>query len=287
MRHRRGGIDSQWVLQQEDEGNRLQGLPFLRDITRYSGGVWQNGEYVFDNTGHNLLGSGTYGSVYRATRVRHDSRTNVAIKSVQGRAGEEQNFLRELTILHYANHDNIIKMYNAKYSPERNLLEFATEMLETDLEYLMYKHSTHSIDLHRIRCIARDIADGLQYLHSANIAHRDLKPANIFVNFNPILTAKIGDFGLARSLVDTKHLSTTNLDEGASTVTRRRALTKHVVTRSYRAPEVSQGDYTDKIDVWSFGCIYAELLSVVLGEYENRVLFPVGSSTLTYTQRGF
>jgi mitogen-activated protein kinase 1/3 len=83
----------------------------------------------------------------------------------------------------------------------------------------------------------------LKYIHSANVIHRDLKPSNILVNATCEL--KICDFGLARGIVD-------NLE-----------LTEYVVTRWYRAPEIMLGcmQYTTKVDLWSVGCIFAEMLS--------------------------
>lgn len=76
--------------------------------------------------------------------------------------------------------------------------------------------------------------------------HRDLKPSNLLVNSNCHLM--VCDFGLAR--------------EHAGSLDQSTQLTEYVVTRWYRAPEVllSGGKYTEAIDVWSVGCILAELL---------------------------
>jgi len=84
---------------------------------------------------------------------------------------------------------------------------------------------------------------GCYYMHSSNIIHRDLKPSNLLLNKNCML--KICDFGLARGY-----------EESTST------LTEYVVTRWYRAPEVilNASHYTNALDVWSIGCIFAELL---------------------------
>ena len=84
------------------------------------------------------------------------------------------------------------------------------------------------------------------YLHSANIMHRDIKPSNILMNMNCDL--KICDFGLSRGMYQVDNIEA--------------RCTKYVVMRWYRAPEVTLNtqSYTEIVDLWSVGCVFAELL---------------------------
>ncbi len=85
--------------------------------------------------------------------------------------------------------------------------------------------------------------DGVAYIHKCRVMHRDLKPANILIDANGIL--KLADFGLAKYVKE--------CDD--------RGHTHQVATRWYRAPEVLYGarNYTFMIDMWSIGCIFAEM----------------------------
>ena len=88
----------------------------------------------------------------------------------------------------------------------------------------------------------------MKAVHSAKVLHRDLKPGNLLVNKNCDL--KICDFGLARGV---------DPEESGS-----QQLTEYVVTRWYRAPEllVENDTYDEGIDIWSVGCILAEVRPV-------------------------
>uniref|UniRef100_A0A7N5ZX70 Protein kinase domain-containing protein n=1 Tax=Anabas testudineus TaxID=64144 RepID=A0A7N5ZX70_ANATE len=92
----------------------------------------------------------------------------------------------------------------------------------------------------RVQFLVYQMLKGLKYIHSAGIIHRDLKPGNLAIN--PDCELKILDFGLARQ-ADAE-------------------MTGYVVTRWYRAPEVILNwmHYTQTVDIWSAGCIMAEML---------------------------
>lgn len=96
---------------------------------------------------------------------------------------------------------------------------------------------------HFLQYFLYQLLRGLKYVHSANVLHRDLKPSNLLLDANCDL--KIADFGLARTTSETDFM------------------TEYVVTRWYRAPELllNCSEYTAAIDIWSVGCILAEIMT--------------------------
>ncbi|XP_037703684.1 mitogen-activated protein kinase 12 isoform X8 [Choloepus didactylus] len=149
---------------------------------------------------------------------------------------------RELRLLKHMRHENVIGLLDV-FTPDETLDDFTDFYLVmpymgTDLGKLM-KHEKLSED--RIQFLVYQILKGLKYIHAAGIIHRDLKPGNLAVNEDCEL--KILDFGLARQ-VDSE-------------------MTGYVVTRWYRAPEVilSWMHYTQTVDIWSVGCIMAEMIT--------------------------
>jgi len=154
------------------------------------------------------------------------------------------------------NHENIIRLLNVIKAENDKDIYLIFEYMETDLHTVIRANILE--DVHKEFIIYQTLK-ALKYIHSAGIIHRDLKPSNILINSD--VNIKICDFGLARSLLLGK--------EGSLPV-----LTDYVATRWYRAPEILLGStkYSKAADVWSVGCILAELL---LG----KAVFP-GTSTL-------
>lgn len=119
------------------------------------------------------------------------------------------------------------------------------DLMESDLHQII--HSCQTLTSEHTRYFLYQLLRGLKYVHSANVIHRDLKPSNLLVNENCEL--KIGDFGMARGL-------SSHPEESHS------FMTEYVATRWYRAPELllSLNHYSLAIDMWSVGCIFAEML---------------------------
>lgn len=189
-----------------------------------------------------------------------------------------KRILREIAILSKLQHDCIVQVYDipAPASPTWQELYIVMEICDSDMKKLCKANVTLSA-LH-IDTLFYNMLVGLKYLHSAGIYHRDLKPANCLVNQN--CSVKICDFGLSRAIGEANfHNSVDSADSDGKRS--KRHLTGHVVTRWYRAPELIllQDNYTEAIDIWSAGCIYAELLGMLEGtRFEHRSpLFPGAS----------
>ena len=132
-----------------------------------------------------------------------------------------------------------------------NDLYVVSDLMNTDLASII--KSPQNLSDNHIQFFIYQILRGLKYMHSANIIHRDLvradqqKPRNLLVNRNCDLC--ICDFGLARAI-------------GEDTNAPSNIMTDYVATRWYRAPELLLGQtkYGPSVDVWSVGCILAELI---------------------------
>jgi len=167
------------------------------------------------------------------------------------------------------------------------------EYADADLLKLL-RHGVY-LKMKHIEVVTWNLFDGVNYLHRKGIMHRDLKPANILVNL--ACTVKICDFGLARTFTEAvvpenmDHAEFDNVCDIPQGSKMKRVLTKHVVTRWYRAPELIclMDNYTESVDVWSLGCILAELfgmLEVVKKKWKDRgALFP-GTSCFPLSPRG-
>jgi tRNA A-37 threonylcarbamoyl transferase component Bud32 len=201
-----------------------------------------------------VIGSGAYGVVISANDTKTD--TNVAIKMVPKCFSDEidaKRILREIKLLKHFHHDNIVQIMDMMPPNVKRLEDFTdvyivADLMETDLHRIIYSKQKLSMD--HVQYFVYQVMRGLKYIHSCKVLHRDLKPSNLLVNANCDL--KICDFGLARGIREKD-------EEGQGGTM---LLTEYVVTRWYRAPEIMLAchEYSYPIDVWSVGCIFAELI---------------------------
>ena len=227
-------------------------------VERYTTHSFAAGKHTFTvDTRYSLIrvvGSGAYGVVISA----HDAKqsNNVAIKMVPRAFNDEidaKRILREIKLLKHFRHENIVGIVDmmppvARYLEDFHDVYIVADLMETDLHRIIYSKQKLSID--HVQYFIYQVLRGLKYIHSAEVIHRDLKPSNLLVNSNCDL--KICDFGLARGIYQG------NTDGRGGTM----LLTEYVVTRWYRAPEIMLAchEYSKPIDIWSVGCIFAELI---------------------------
>lgn len=195
------------------------------------------------------VGSGAYGQVCSAMDKK--TNTKVAIKKLarpfQTHIHAKRTY-RELRMLKHMDHENIIGLLDV-FTPSTTFKDFqdvylVTPLMGADLNNIV---KTQKLTDDHVQFLIYQVLRGLKYIHSAGIIHRDLKPSNIAVNEDCEL--KILDFGLARPTES--------------------EMTGYVATRWYRAPEIMLNwmHYNQTVDIWSVGCIMAELLT-------GRTLFP-------------
>ncbi|KAG8196040.1 hypothetical protein JTE90_029009 [Oedothorax gibbosus] len=195
------------------------------------------------------VGSGAYGQVCSSLDTLRNLK--VAIKKLARpfqSAIHAKRTYRELRLLKHMNHENVIGLLDV-FTPSTTLDDFqdvylVTHLMGADLNNII---KTQRLSNDHVQFLVYQILRGLKYIHSAGIIHRDLKPSNIAVNEDCEL--KILDFGLAR------HAEV--------------EMTGYVATRWYRAPEIMLNwmHYNQTVDIWSVGCIMAELLT-------SKTLFP-------------
>ncbi|OTF72930.1 hypothetical protein BLA29_005015, partial [Euroglyphus maynei] len=219
-----------------------------------------------------LIGSGAYGTVYKATD-RHNDGQFVALKKIRipmTEIGVPVSILREISVLKQLqtfDHPNVVNVnfisncdrlldicHGHNFELEKQFILFLVfEHIEQDLSSYLHRCPAPGLSLDKIKDLMFQIMTGVDFLHSNRIVHRDLKPANILITNRGHV--KLADFGLARIYKQAQQL------------------TAVVVTLWYRAPEVLLNtSYSTSVDIWSCGCIFAELYNkkpLFCGQSEN------------------
>ncbi|KAG6868251.1 negative regulator of the PHO system [Termitomyces sp. T159_Od127] len=185
------------------------------------------------------LGEGTYATVYKTTNEI------VALKEINldAEEGTPSTAIREVSLMKELKHVNIVRLHDVMHSESKLTLVF--EYCEQDLKkYMDTMGDRGALDPVTVRSFMYQLLKGTAFCHENQVLHRDLKPQNLLINKKGEL--KVGDFGLARAF-------------GVPVNT----FSNEVVTLWYRAPDVLLGSrtYNTSIDLWSCGCIFAEMIS--------------------------
>ena len=181
-----------------------------------------------------------------------DTKTNtlVCLKIIENNKNYFDQSLDEIKVLNFVNSNgdpdefNFLKAIDFFYYKEHLII--VTELLNDNLydfyDYLLKNKIEEYFSLSRIQAIAKQVLTSMKYIHSLHLIHCDLKPENILLKCISKAEVKIIDFGSSNFIYD--------------------ATSSYIQSRSYRAPEVIMGcNYDYKIDIWSLGCILAELYS--------------------------
>ncbi|CAH1640576.1 unnamed protein product [Spodoptera littoralis] len=201
----------------------------------------------------NKIAEGTYGAVFRA----RDEKKNevVALKQILTDNYNEGLYIaamRELKILLKIQHPNIVAGREIVVGTDIEDVFVVMEYVPHDLRSYMdtMRKEGQIFSPNHVKCLMTQLLCAVQHLHQNWILHRDLKLSNILLSYKGVL--KLADFGLAREY---------ELPP--------RQYTPGIVTIWYRAPELLllSDEYSTPIDMWSVGCIFAELITM-------RPLFP-------------
>ncbi|KAK2638616.1 hypothetical protein Ddye_026411 [Dipteronia dyeriana] len=197
-----------------------------------------------------VIGKGSYGVVCAAIDTHTGEK--VAIKKINDvfeHISDAIRILREVKLLRLLRHPDIVEIKRIMLPPSKREFKdiyVVFELMESDLHQVIKANDDLTREHHQF--FLYQMLRALKYMHTANVYHRDLKPKNILANANCKL--KVCDFGLARVA----------FSDTPTTV----FWTDYVATRWYRAPELCGSffsKYTPAIDIWSIGCIFAEILT--------------------------
>lgn len=192
----------------------------------------------------NFIDEGTYGLVFRARDI--STGDIYALKQVKLDQHSKHGFpvtsLREISTLLSLSHPNVVAVREVVVGAATDSIYIVMEYANADL-FSILERLTRPYHASEIKTLLQQLLHGVAYLHDNWVVHRDLKPSNLLLTGAGVL--KICDFGLARHYADPLG----NYTPG-------------VVTLWYRAPELLMGapQYSTAVDMWSVGCIFAELL---------------------------
>lgn len=199
-----------------------------------------------------VLGKGAFKTVYKAfdqVEGIEVAWNRIKIDDVLQSPEDMEKLYSEVHLLKQLKHRNIIKCYDSWIDEKKKTINMITELFTSgSLRQYRKKHKT--VDMKAVKNWARQILQGLDYLHNQKppVIHRDLKCDNVFVNGNQG-EVKIGDLGLATIL----------LQPTAKSV---------IGTPEFMAPELYDEEYNELVDIYSFGMCLLEMVTLEYPYFE-------------------
>ncbi|GAB5032908.1 cmgc gsk protein kinase [Nannochloropsis oceanica] len=253
--HGSSGVGGSQPPANSSVGNNASSLSSTTTSSSTSGGSAATGgggggggeEQTISYSAERIIGHGSFGVVFQATEL--ETREVVAIKKVLQDKRFKNRELQIMKQLVKLPHPNIVLLKQCFYSngekPEELYLNLVLEYIPETVYSVARQHqkAKQPVPLLHVKLYVYQLARALAHIHGLGICHRDIKPQNLLLD-PATHVLKLCDFGSAKFLV-----------KGEPNVS-------YICSRYYRAPELIFGStsYTTSIDIWSEGCVAAELL---------------------------
>uniref|UniRef100_A0A3Q3JK65 Protein kinase domain-containing protein n=1 Tax=Monopterus albus TaxID=43700 RepID=A0A3Q3JK65_MONAL len=201
-----------------------------------------------DNTRHLKMsqlkiGEGTFSEVVKTQSLKDGKFYACKTMKQTINSVEQANNLREVQAMkRLSPHANIIQLHELIFDKETGIVSLICELMEMNIYEFIQGRQTPLPD-HTVKHYMYQLCKSLEHMHSCGIFHRDVKPENILIKQDVL---KLGDFGSCRSVYS------------------KPPHTEYISTRWYRAPEclLTDGYYSLKMDIWSAGCVFFEIMSL-------------------------
>ncbi|XP_057714965.1 MAPK/MAK/MRK overlapping kinase-like isoform X1 [Corythoichthys intestinalis] len=223
--------NSDWTNRSQEPGDKTGELA----VTAH---LWKKGYKIIKK-----IGEGSFSVVVKTQSLKDGKIYACKTMKQTFNSVEQANNLREVQAMRRLSpHANIIHLHELIFDKETGTVSLICELMEMNIyEYIREKQTPPSD--HTVKHYMYQLCKSLDHMHSCGIFHRDVKPENILIKQN---TLKLGDFGSCRSVYS------------------KPPHTEYISTRWYRAPEclLTDGYYSLKMDIWSAGCVFFEIMSL-------------------------
>ncbi|XP_076098270.1 MAPK/MAK/MRK overlapping kinase-like isoform X1 [Mytilus galloprovincialis] len=188
-------------------------------------------------------GEGTFSEVLKCQHIKDG--TYWACKKMKQtyESIEQVNNLREIQAMRRLSpHSNILELQEVIFDKKSGTLVLICELMDMNI-YELIRGKRHYLPERKVKHYMYQLLKSVEHMHRHGIFHRDVKPENILIKEDLL---KLADFGSCRSVYS------------------KQPYTEYISTRWYRAPEclLTDGYYTYKMDMWSVGCVFFEILSL-------------------------
>lgn len=188
-------------------------------------------------------GEGTFSEVLKCQHLKEGSYWACKKMKQTYDSLEQVNNLREIQAMRRLSpHANILELQEVIFDKKSGTLVLICELMDMNI-YELIRGKRHYLPERKVKHYMYQLLKSVEHMHRNGIFHRDVKPENILIREDVL---KLADFGSCRSVYS------------------KQPYTEYISTRWYRAPEclLTDGYYTYKMDIWSVGCVFFEILSL-------------------------